>query len=237
MPCCHPIGKECNCSDCLKKGYFGTIPDTYDCERKNNTYVQIYGLPFINEIHAYLDSSLIIESFETDIINLLSLGCGFCPDYYAVTQYITDKGLAVNFQYCGLEKSLAWNSTRSSQLNNNCSQTDLSNSFSFQNMHIIMLNKVFSTIYRNGLADIFLSNLSNAINNSMQQNAILVFNDININDRGRDNFDETILSFFNHNNVKKYYTGGYNPNNNPWEKIDVNYPDHEYKSVFFEYRK
>jgi hypothetical protein len=222
----------------LSEGYYGNNPDTYDCEKKNNTYVQIYGHSFINEIYAYLDSSLIIESFGINNVNILSLGCGFCPDYYAISQYVTNKELAVNFQYYGLEKSLAWNTTRPLQLINNCLQADLLNpfSFNFHNIHIIMLNKVFSTIYRNGFAPAFLSNLGNEINNSMQKDSILVFNDINNDDRGRDDFDTFISQHLNKNNVKRYYTDGFNPYFSS-KKIDVNYPDHKYKSVFFEYRK
>jgi hypothetical protein len=238
MPCCHPVVTECNCHNCLNEGYYGNNPDTYDCKKKNNTYVQIYGLSYINEIYSYLDKSQIIESFVPDNINILSLGCGFCPDYYAISRYVTDKGLAVNFQYYGLEKSLAWDTTRPLQLINNCRQADLLNpfSFNFHNIHIIMLNKVFSTLYRNGLANVFLSNLVNEINNSMQHDAILAFNDINTDDRGRDDFDKSISQYFNPNNVKRYYTGGFNPYFSS-KKIDVNYPDHKYKSVFFEYRK
>jgi hypothetical protein len=97
-----------------------------------------------------------------------------------------------------------------------------------------MLNKVFSTIYRNGFADKFLSNLIDAIDNSMQQNSILVFNDININDRGRDDFDKNMLHHFNSDNVKRYYTGGYHPFYGRWQQMDGIY---SFQSIFFEYRK
>jgi hypothetical protein len=249
MICCHDDERICNCYNCLYAG-FRVTPDTYNCEKKNNYYVLKYGSSYISEIYHYLDNSQIIESFGADNINILSLGCGFCPDYYAISQYITDKGLGVHFHYNGLEYSAAWGTTRLSHANAICTQADLLNPFSFQNIHIIMLNKVFSTIFRHEFANEFLFNLSNAINTSMQQNSILVFNDINHIAMGRDLFDKSISPLFSISNIKKYYTDNPPYTESTWKKIPQNFLvspitalpfiepiDFINRNVFFEYRK
>jgi hypothetical protein len=249
MTCCHGDERICNCNNCLHMGFWVT-PDTYDCEKKNNYYVLKYGSSYISEIYHYLDNSQIIESFGTDNINILSLGCGFCPDYYAISQYIIDKKLTINFHYHGLDQSAAWNTTRLSLANSIYTQTDLLEPFSFQNFHIIMLNKVFSTIFRHEFANNFLLNLINAIGTSMQNNSILVFNDINHIAMGRDLFDKNISPLFHFSNIRKYYTNNPPYIESTWKKIPQNFlvfpvtalPFVEpvffiNRDIFFEYRK
>lgn len=248
MPCCHDDGRVCNCYNCLYAG-FRNIPDTYNCEKKNNYYVLKYGSSYISEIYHYLENSHILESLERDTINILSLGCGFCPDYYAISEYITNKGLAIHLQYDGLDKSMEWNTTRVPHANATYTQADILNPFSLQNAHIVMLNKIFSTVYRNGAANKFLSNLENAIKTSMQQNSILVFNDINSCHMGRDVFEKSISPLFSVANTKKYYTDTPPYTEDTWIKIPEDSlvvpvtalpfiePINIRNNVFFEYRK
>jgi hypothetical protein len=213
-------------------------------------YVLKYGSSYLSETYHYLENSKIIESLNLNDINILSLGCGFCPDYYAISQYIADKGLSIHFQYCGLDQSEAWNTTRLAYQNLNYLQTDLLNPFSFQNAHIIMLNKVFSTLFRHGLANNFLFNLVNAINDSMQENAILIFNDINHIAMGRDLFNTRISPLFLASRIRRYYTDNPPYFEVSWVKIPQNsiicpvtsLPfvepiDFINRNVFFEYRK
>jgi hypothetical protein len=206
MPCCHNDGRDYYCYSSLYAGFCNT-PNEYDCDKKMNYYVLKYGSSYyVGEIYHYLENSLLIESLNITNINILSLGCGFCPDYYAVSQYITNKKLDINFQYYGLDISTAWNTTRLSYSNVHCDQSDLVQPFNIQNAHIIMLNKIFSTTYRHGLHDSFLSNLIEAINPTMMQNAVLIFNDVNSIYMGRDIFDKRISLLFSQSNMRKYYT-------------------------------
>jgi hypothetical protein len=142
MPCCHNDGRDCYCYNCLYAGFRNT-PDEYDCDKKMNYYVLKYGSSYVSEIYHYLENSLLIESLNITNINILSLGCGFCPDYYAVSQYIANKKLKIDFQYYGLDISMAWNTTRLSYSNVHYEQSDLLQPFNIQNAHIIMLNKIF----------------------------------------------------------------------------------------------
>jgi hypothetical protein len=253
MPCCHSDDRKCYCYNCLQPGFYVGGLDEYDCPKKMNFYVLKYGPSYISEIYHYLTASQLLERFQ-DNINILSLGCGFSPDYYAILKYILDNNLALNFQYYGWDISQFWDSTRSPLKNIVYQTVDLLHPFSFANSQIIMVNKLFSTVHRHNQHMIFLQNLISAITNTMETNSILVFNDVNNYMTGRDIFDKYIAQLFNNVNVKRYYNDepehpackGYGN----WIHIqhdNIIYPtdyapdigpiDFMNQNVFFEYRK
>jgi SAM-dependent methyltransferase len=234
----------------LNEGFYNHA-DEYDCEKKMTFYVLNYGKSYISEIYHYLKNSRILDNI-TGQFKVLSLGCGFCPDYYAISKYIFDLGLNIQIDYAGIDISTAWDKTRVRHKNIHYSQmdlTDLSNPLSFQGYNLIMLNKVFSTIFVHNNHIPFLQNIVNASTTSMENEAVLVFNDVNSYYMGRDVFDGTIAHHAN--SMRKYYTD--NPpfaGNGQWiqiPEIDVIYPFICYgnisplnvlaKSVFFEYRR
>jgi hypothetical protein len=216
-----------------------------------NYYVLKYGPAYVSEIYHYFETSKILETYQNQTINVLSLGCGFAPDFFAISQYIKDKGLNVYFQYYGIDQSNYWNTTRLTGNGMTYWQHDLTNPllpFSFQNYHIIFMNKVFSTIYKHNLHSYFLKNLINAINTTMAKNAVIVLGDINDQDMGRDEFDRTISGHFS--SVKRFYTAVSTYFERNWILIpqtNIIYPLNNYgsisplpgptKTVFFEYRK
>ena len=205
LPCCHNDGRYCNCYDCLKRGFFGGL-DEYECPKELNYYVLKYGPSFISEIYYYLSASLILEHFQGNGINVLSLGCGFSPDYYAILKYISDHKLPLRFNYYGWDISTIWQSTRLTKPNLIYQTVDLLNPFPFENCHIIMLNKIFSTICRQKNQSVFLANIVDAIENTMPKGAVLIFNDVNHFDKGRDLFDNKISPFFDPAKIRRYYT-------------------------------
>jgi hypothetical protein len=249
MLCCHGDEYPCNCYTCLNDGFYGHA-DEYDCEKKMTFYVLNYGKSYISEIYHYLTNSKILDNI-TGQFNVLSLGCGFCPDYYAISKYIADYGLNIQISYAGIDISTAWDKTRIQHRNIRYIQqdlTDLSHPLSFQGYNIIMMNKVFSTLFVHDNHIPFLQNLTNAINASMEKNAILIFNDVNHIHMGRDEFNKNIIPCFK--TARKYYTHNSRYSEYTWIKIpetDIVYPFSNYgniyplnvlaQSVFFEYRK
>jgi hypothetical protein len=214
-------------------------------------YVLNYGSAYISEIYHYLTNSKILDNI-TRQFSVLSLGCGFSPDYYAISKYIDDHNLDIQIKYDGIDVSTAWGKTRIQHKNIQYYQkdlTDLSQPLSFKGYNLIMLNKVFSTIFVHNNHIPFLQNIVNAIGTSMEKDAILVFNDVNSYYMGRDVFDGSLSHYID--NIRKYYTD--NPpfsGNGRWEQIpetNIIYPFCNYgniyplntlaKSVFFEYRK
>jgi hypothetical protein len=210
-----------------------------------------YGPIYISDIYHYFEISHILESFSKNI-NILSLGCGFCPDYYALTKYIGDYNLNLSFSFTGIDRTCAWDKTRIQYPNIKYIKADLTDvnySLSFQNYDIIVLNKIFSTLYRHNTHELFLQKIVDATVESMSKGAILIFNDVNDNNySGRDEFDNVVSNRFD--TVRKYYTDGYYEYGGGWIKIlksGIIYdkisqysnvsPLPSTRSVFFEYRK
>ena len=112
QPCCHNDGRVCNCMECLRVGFFEGFDDTYDCLKKVCFYVMKYGPIYVSEIYHFLHQSKIIERFvepgSRRTINILSLGCGFEPDYIALEKYINDKNLNISFSYIGIDEECNW---------------------------------------------------------------------------------------------------------------------------------
>jgi len=170
--CCqceqYQIYQRCNCSFCLSKD-FHKRPDEYECDKKMLFYVLNYGAAYISEIYHYLTTSGILTGY-TGRINILSLGCGFCPDHFAFAKYIADKSLDIELHYTGVDKSTAWDKTRMPLPNVNYQQgdfTDLTRLWPFNGFQIITVNKVFSTIRKHGASSDFLTNIQGAVKNSM----------------------------------------------------------------------
>jgi hypothetical protein len=250
--CCHENNNFCNCYNCLNNGFF-SHSDEYDCEKKMLFYVLNYGASYISEFYHYLSKSEILNNFHGNL-NVLSLGCGFCPDYYALSKYITDNKLNIQISHIGIDNSVFWNKTRINHSNINyyiSDLTDLTNPLSFQGYNIITVNKVFSSLYGQDNHISFLQNIGNAVKTSMENNAILIFNDVNHIDMGRDVFDQNIKRYFN--NILRYYTdirkAYFETSWVPIPKTNVIYLVNNYdfenitplntvtKTVFFEYRK
>lgn len=202
--CC---GKRtpCNCEECLRDDYYNdNHTETYNCQKKMDTYVIKYGPSYVSEIYHYLANSNILDNFNNSQLNVISLGCGFAPDFYAIQSYCIDKQLKIKLNYHGLDISEAWNTARPSiNEGGNFIHADLTQSFSLQNANIVFVCKSFSTMLRNNIHNIFLQNLHSAITQSMPKDSFLIFVDVNHCDMGRDIFDSSLSKTITP--TKKYY--------------------------------
>ena len=90
FPCCHKDDRNCYCYNCIQPSFYDGGVDEYDCPKKLNFYVLKYGPSYVSEIYHFLSASQILEHFQDKNINILSLGCGFSPDYFAISKYISD---------------------------------------------------------------------------------------------------------------------------------------------------
>lgn len=246
--CCHGKDYSCNCYNCLNIGFY-SHSDEYNCEKEMLFYVLNYGASYISEFYHYLSESRILDDFNGNL-NVLSLGCGFCPDYYALSKFIADKNLGIQLSHFGIDNSAFWNKARLNHPNISYQQsdlTDLTNPLSFKGYNLITINKVFSSLYGHNNHISFLQNIGNAIRTSMNNNTVLIFNEVNSIHMGRDIFDQSISRYFN--NIRRYYTDSPPYIGNGWIPIpqtNVIYPINTYenitplttvtKTVFFEYR-
>lgn len=215
LDCCHEDKSNCCCYDCLKED-FRKRPDEYDCEKKMNYYVAKYAASYSSEFFNYLQKSAILDNYNNSTLNILSLGCGFSPDYYAITKYIADKELNINLLYKGKDRSPFWNNARLTHRNVSYELCDLCNPFIVDNYDIVIMSKVFSTIYKHKNHAVFLNNLQKAI--TAVDRTILIFNDINSIDMGRDVFNIAMIKYFK--DVRKFYTDTPKYKESNWEKID-----------------
>lgn len=253
LACCNDRN-PCNCEESLQEDYYSRS-DTYNCQKKMDTYAIKYGPSYVSEVYHYLNESKVIDDFANSNMNVVSLGCGFAPDYYALQRYNDDNSLNINIKYWGLDISTSWNIARP-PVTPNCSFScqDLTNSFTLQGADIVFVCKSFSTMYRNDIEKKFLSNLETAITNDLKNGAIVVFVDVNHRDFGRDVFDTSISRIMRY--PRRYYfeglegvqSGAYKEHG--WVEIEQNhiiYPldptlsvesiPHTNKTVIFEYRK
>lgn len=247
LNCCHQDGRVCDCSQCLSCGFYGG-EDTYACIKKLSYYVMRYGTVYTNEIYYFLLATGLLENNFKNDLKVLSLGCGFGPDYIALSKYIKDKNVDLELKYWGYDKEIRWQKITKGIIDNLPHEKDLLKGFSLENYDLIFLNKIFSTLKSADQHEKFLELLVDSINKSMQRGAFIVFNDVNNSSMGRDRFHsamngitEVIGKFYY--DVQGAYTGDYTamPYSASICSTPFDLPVSPYrtvnKTVFFVYRK
>ncbi len=195
--CCHTKdGYTCNCYPCMKKSFFDG-QDDYSCLKKLCYYSLNFGPAFVSEIYHFLANTKILESFsDKDNIRILSLGCGFGSDLIAMNRYIKDNNLKSNLLYTGVDKEPLWENIRFTNTYSEYFVYDVLDGLNFNSFDIIFINKLFSTLKRYGLHDKFLLLVQEQIISTMQAKSVLIFNDINHYNQGRDEFHSGVNSLF-----------------------------------------
>lgn len=239
-----------DCYGCLSPHFYTSDGnEKYDCIKGLAHYIMDYGPCYASSTYHFLDTSKILDTYPRNELNILSLGCGFSPDYYAFTKYIQDKGLAISFNYTGMELHEEWNYFQQATPfpNKTIIYQDVLKRkiIKMQQYDLIFLDKFFSSLSAPDGRTRFLSLISTYLKNFCKKDVILIFKDVNDQHRGRDIFDETICPIFSDHEY--YKSGGYgfqykditNTNN-----IFTNYPSNmaitpKYsimKEIFFVYK-
>lgn len=239
-----------DCYGCLSPHFYTSDGnEKYDCIKGLAHYIMDYGPCYASSTYHFLDTSKILDTYPRNELNILSLGCGFSPDYYAFTKYIQDKGLAISFNYTGMELHEEWNYFQQATPfpNKTIIYQDVLKTriTKMQQYDLIFLDKFFSSLSDPDGRTRFLSLISTYLKKFCKKDVILIFKDVNDQHRGRDVFDGTIYPLFSDHEY--YKSGGYgfqykdiiNTNN-----IFTNYPSNmaitpKYsimKEVFFVYK-
>ena len=195
--CCHnDPAHPCHCITCLQGGFYGE-PDTYNCIKKLCSYVMNYGPCYSSEMFHFLSADHLLENnYNNSQMNILSLGCGFCPDWFGINKYISDKRLTITYNYRGIDSQELWSQLREGVSNATYQYFDLLNGFNLSGFDLIIVNKLFSTLQSIDQHNIFLAILVREIQNSMAVGSHLIFNDANHQNKGRDIFDNAIQQYF-----------------------------------------
>ncbi|MBU8902521.1 MAG: hypothetical protein KOO69_07260 [Victivallales bacterium] len=237
------------CHNCSSQCYFDGGKDFYDCEKWIYYYAMHFGPIYVSEIYHFLDKSKMLENFQLNNFNVLSLGGGLCTDYLALNKYIKDKNLNLNFNYTVIDKEPLWSNVRKFYKGNNIQEidADITQGFNPTGYDVIFLNKFFSTLKNNKCDQAFLQVLESQIVN-MKKGTLIVFNDINHTDKGSNIFDAFASRKFKC--LRKYffpleraYTESYTPIENIQniftisDDLEVTSKNCVTKAVFFVYQK
>lgn len=212
LQCCKQDGSVCDCVNSMNTD-FTSRPDSYNCEKKMSTYVLKYGAAYASEIFHYLMASNFVRKINTTRpLNIISLGCGFSPDYFAIKKYLEINNITLPIRYTGVDSSTCWENVRPNT--NECIYVtgDITSPFTLTDPDVVVVGKVFSTLWRNNRAsaNAFLSNLKqNTIN--FQPGTILIFSDVNHWQFGRDHFHQNVSSFLPSHDL--YYFDGHHEDN------------------------
>lgn len=248
---CEEFDEKESCLKCLTSSFYSQNSDTYNCLKKLATYTIEYGSMYVSEIYHFLEESQLFQKHfkEKDKINILSLGCGFKPDYIAVKKYLTNKDIEIKVEYKGHDIEPLWNDIINDIDNlTPIDVKDIIDGFDCNNIDILFMNKVFSTLKNCGTETDFLDTFQDEIDN-LKVGSFIIFNDINNRDMGRDTFDtfatenslEVVGKFFF--NREGAYTVNYtsiesshNICNIP-DDISFTPRDAPTKAIFFLYKK
>ena len=251
---CNVYEQREGCFNCLRNSFYNSQYDTYECLKKLCYYTINYGPAYVNEIYTFLLESKLLEIFNKDIINIYSLGSGFSPDFIAMEKYIQNNSVNFSmFYYFGFDIEPLWREIMRDAVPILADLTAVP--INYNNVDIIFINKLFSTLKNHNLHNDFFERLKKDLH-TLPSGSYIVFNDINYQQMGRDEFDQFITSegfdviekfFFN---IENAYTGNYTPmptNINVCEipdnltdelnQFDFNPKITPNKTIFFLYKK
>lgn len=173
----------------------------YDCQKMLYHYVCQYTLRYASEIlHAFKDENCFLSTFES--INMMSIGCGGCPDLMAMEMLLYDSGISVPVSYKGYDINSLWLPVHN-RVRRYCNDNDIDSKFMCEdainyfskyyskNTNVIVISYLLSYLYntpqKKEIRDFFDRLIENVIvrNNNKK---LIVFNDVNSCNRGRDYF-------------------------------------------------
>lgn len=250
MPLCPDFKDSVDCYDCISSHFYKSDgKEKYDCYKGLAHYIMDYGPCYASSTYHFLDVSGVIEGLNKENINILSIGCGFSPDYYAFKKYINDKGLSIDFYYLGIELYKQWDLFHQATPIKEKTiryfdvlQTRIPHLNSFD---LIFIDKFFSSLSEPEGRDRFIELLTGYIKGSIKNDAVLIFKDVNDKSRGRDKFHNAISPLFSLS--EQYKSGGYgfqytntvsqhNVFTNIPQDISVSPKSDVVKEVFFVYK-
>lgn len=207
--CNHPYAcpkngdNECDdCKMCLEQIHYhkhrGKID--YDCPNMINYYVCCYTFKYASEILYLANKSDLMK--ELNEYNILSFGCGACPDLMAFEKYSEYDNKPI--RYTGIDTNNLWYNIHN-EISEYCFGTNIESHYiyedaldivsgrSFQNKNIIILQYFISHLYNTGqinkIYDFFDDLINNVIsNNTNNEPVVIMLNDVNSIYCGRDYF-------------------------------------------------
>ncbi len=196
------------CKQCLTEIHFPSKTKNgkkdYDCRNLLNFYICDYSFKYASEIWYLLNSSKLIE--EIDNYNILSIGCGGCPDLMAFDSYISNCSTLElkTISYLGIEKNELWKPIHD-QISRYRNERILNTKYKYIDIfdclaesittstNVLILQYLISHFYSIGQArkidELFESLATNIAAKKIKNKPfVIIINDVNSKYRGRDKF-------------------------------------------------
>ena len=205
--CIHPSKCSGGCKMCLEEVHYpARNPDgmkDYDCSKMIDFYVCDYSYKYASEIWYLLNRA---QKFDAiDKLNVMSIGCGGCPDLMALESYLTGKNERKPISYIGIDVNELWKpihteiSNYCKRQNNMIAQFGYVDAIEYYNdnilgaTNVLILQYVISHFYNTGqipkIKRFFNDLVANIILHKEKNKPLIVLvNDVNSCYRGRDYF-------------------------------------------------
>lgn len=203
---CRHIRCPGSCKACLEEIHYPARHPNgkrdYDCQNLINFYACDYLYKYASEIWYLLRRSVELPNLKA--FNVLSIGCGACPDLMALESFLTEKQDNKSIAYLGIDVNDLWKpihqeiaSYQSPYIKKTlfCYEDAISffNTHAIDNTNILILQYVISHLYNtnqigqlNTLYDNLIKNI--ILHRNQSKPFIIIINDVNSNNRGRDYF-------------------------------------------------
>ena len=221
--CNHPSECSGGCKECLKQihfpnGYPGGKRD-YDCKNLINFYVCDYINKYASEmLYLLRKSNKLNRMYE---YNILSIGCGAAPDLTAFEEYVSETNPYKKINYFGIDMNQLWRPIHRKIMHYSGRSvnriqfqyddaTEYLNGHPMHGIDVVVFQYVISHFYNTGhieqIHGLFESIEKNVIDNKEPGNPVVILiNDVNSCNRGRDFFEEMLWFAGNHGGVSQYY--------------------------------
>lgn len=204
--CSHPSGKcSGSCYDCLYQIHYydgdKNKKSLYDCSKMLYHYVCQYTLRYASEIlYAFKEEASFLSDF--DRINMMSIGCGGCPDLMAMEEFLCDYGINVPVSYKGFDINELWLPVHN-RVQRYCENNDVTckikredainyfSKFYSSDTNVIVVSYLLSYLYNTPQKKEIVTFFDRLIDNVILRNnerKLIIFNDVNSCNRGRDYF-------------------------------------------------
>lgn len=226
--CNHPDKCPGNhsCKNCLEQIHYPVRHPNgkkdYDCNRMINFYVCDYSFKYASEMLYLMRESTALKKIKK--YHVVSIGCGACPDLMALEKYCSQCEDSKTISYYGIDVNTRWKPIHQI-IDDYSGEIIKKTTFDYfdavsefddriiKHANVLVLQYVISHFYNTNqiseIEDFFTCIVSNIIAHKQKNNPLVVLiNDVNSNNRGRDYFMVLIdkLKAENlHGHVSRFY--------------------------------
>lgn len=222
--CTHPSNCPNGCESCLEQVHFPTKSTNgridYNCDNIINYYTCKYMYKYSSEIEYALYNINKLNKFGN--FNILSIGCGACPDLVAIENFCEKENIKKSIHYYGIDMNTKWSPIHDiikqyaigEKWDVNYKYEEINEVFKqlhFKNYNILILQYVISHFLNTGKVptnDFFDSLIKNVIQ-YMPAKSLIIINDVNSYNRGRNSlyciFDKLEKAGIKYSRQEKYF--------------------------------